>query len=466
MSGSKRRVGVLLLLVALVVVACGGDSGDTGTTAAGGTGTTAAEAAEEESGGAEIIRFAFAPDPVWDYMTDTGTLTQWEEDYNLRIVTSSTWDEFAYFAGGHGDIVSTATYELPLLEDKTGIKTVHLRQVQPAADHAAHQRRDSGYTTLADIPKGSKIAVPSAVSSTLVWGMFAKKLHNLDFRVGGGDFELVVEDHFVMAERTSERGRGRGGARDPGGCDLPAPERELAKMYDNKLPYEVYGDIIGSQHPGVMGNLTATKKWYDANREEAAAPFIKLWEDGIKAWRANQAKIISTYPQHFAVEEDEDIKAMQGYLADTTGSSTPSSSTTPGSRTRRGSTSWMKETDVHGVQRAHRRRSRDGLNRDAWEGWAGPRPRASRRRVRPRRRPRRPRVERRLTAALRWSEDRRLRRLPGDLAVGVWTPDQDHPAAAGHRSPRRCGAFSPPTSSARTSRRRPTASRSASRSRT
>ena len=90
-----------------------------------------------------------------------------------RIVTSSTWDEFAYFAGGHGDIVSTATYELPLLEDKTGIKTVtfgkyNLLRITPIT------RADSGYKTLADIPKGSKIAVPSsAVSSTLVWGMFA-----------------------------------------------------------------------------------------------------------------------------------------------------------------------------------------------------------------------------------------------------------------------------------------------------
>ena len=69
-------------------------------------------------------RFAFAPDPVWDYLRDTATLAQWEEDSNIRIVTSESWDEFTYFAGGHGDIVSMGTHELPVLEEETGIKVV------------------------------------------------------------------------------------------------------------------------------------------------------------------------------------------------------------------------------------------------------------------------------------------------------------------------------------------------------
>ena len=95
-----------------------------------------------------MVRFAFAPDPVWDYMNDNGIIVQFEEKHNIRIVTSSTWDEFAYFAGGHGDIVSTATYELPLLEEKTGIKTVtfgkyNLLRITPIA--ARRQRlQDAG----------------------------------------------------------------------------------------------------------------------------------------------------------------------------------------------------------------------------------------------------------------------------------------------------------------------------------
>jgi hypothetical protein len=142
--------GAALATLGPTLAACGGEGGG-----------------NARAGGRNVIRFAFAPDPVWDYMNDNGMIVKWEEAYNQRIVTSSTWDEFAYFAGGHGDIVSTATYELPLLEDKTQIKTVtfgkyNLLRITPLA------RKDKGYNTLADIPKGSKIAVPSAVSSTLV----------------------------------------------------------------------------------------------------------------------------------------------------------------------------------------------------------------------------------------------------------------------------------------------------------
>lgn len=287
--------GAALAALGPTLAACGGDDD------------------EGASGGRNVIRFAFAPDPVWDYMNDNGMIVKWEEKYNTRIVTSSTWDEFAYFAGGHGDIVSTATYELPLLEDKTGIKTVtfgkyNLLRITPLA------KPDKGYKTLADIPKGAKIAVPSAVSSTLVWGMFAKKLHDLDFRTGGGDFELVVEDHFVMAEHVV-RGQVEAALAIPEAAISQLRKGDLEVMYDGKLPYEVYGEIIGGSHKGVMGNnFTSTKKWYDAHPDLAAA-FLQLWEGGIKAWRENQAKIIQTYPQHFAVEEDEDVKAMQDYLA-------------------------------------------------------------------------------------------------------------------------------------------------------
>jgi ABC-type nitrate/sulfonate/bicarbonate transport system substrate-binding protein len=270
---------------------------------------------EEEAGsGRSVIRFAFAPDPVWDYMNDNGMIVRWEEENNTRIVTSSTWDEFAYFAGGHGDIVSTATYELPLLEQKTKIPTVtfgkyNLLRITPLA------QPEKDYQTLADIPKGSKIGVPSAVSSTLVWGMYARKLHDLDFRVGGGDFELVVEDHFVMPEHVTH-GELEAALAIPEAAIGQLRQGELEVMYDGQLPYEVYGGICSCEHQGIMGNnFTATKKWYDAHPKEAAA-FLALWEEGIKAWRSKQADIIKTYPQHFAVEEDEDVAAMQKYLAD------------------------------------------------------------------------------------------------------------------------------------------------------
>jgi ABC-type nitrate/sulfonate/bicarbonate transport system substrate-binding protein len=264
--------------------------------------------------GRQVIRFAFAPDPVWDYMNDNGMVVEWEDKFNTRIVTSSTWDEFTYFAGGHGDIVSMATYELPVLEQKTNLKTVTFGQynrlrITPLA------KPEKNYSTLADIPKGSKIGVPSAVSSTLVWSTFAKKLHNLDFRVGGGDFELVVEDHFVMPQQVV-KGELEAALAIPEAAVPQLREGKLEVMYGGKLPYEVYDDICSCQHTGIMGNnFTARKDWFDSHKEQAAA-FLALWETGIKKWRENQAEIISTYPQHFAVEEDADVEYMQKYLSE------------------------------------------------------------------------------------------------------------------------------------------------------
>ena len=37
----------------------------------------------------------------------------------------------------------------------------------------------------------------SPVSNTGFWTVAANELHGLDYRVGGGDFDLIVNDHFV-----------------------------------------------------------------------------------------------------------------------------------------------------------------------------------------------------------------------------------------------------------------------------
>jgi RNA polymerase sigma factor (sigma-70 family) len=63
----------------------------------------------------------------------------------------------------------------------------------------------SPYQTFEDL-KGKKIATPSAVSSTIVWGMFIKDWYGLDFcieRPDGSDcadYEVIEGDHFANME--------------------------------------------------------------------------------------------------------------------------------------------------------------------------------------------------------------------------------------------------------------------------
>ncbi|HEY4607107.1 MAG TPA: ABC transporter substrate-binding protein [Acidimicrobiia bacterium] len=305
MRPRSRRWMALLALVALVVTACGDGDGD-------GTGSTTEGGGEART----VIRFAFAPDPVWDYMNDNGYLVEWEAENNIRIVTSTTWDEFTFFAGGHGDIVSMGTLEIPVLEQETDIQTVSFGKYNALRD-SMMTLPDTGYETIEDIPAGSTLCVASPVSATGFWAVAANELHGLDFRVGGGDYELIVNDHFVNPQNMVENEDCLAGIFIPEAAASYMRTGDMVVMYDGQSPFQLYNSFSGfeSDEAHIMSNLfTATEEFYDAN-PEAAAAFLALWQRGIELWEENQADIISTYPQHFAVEAEEDVAFIQEYMA-------------------------------------------------------------------------------------------------------------------------------------------------------
>ena len=75
------------------------------------------------SGSSEPIRFVFSADPVWNWIEDKGILAEMEKESGITIERNETEDEFAFFAGGHADVVSMGSYEVPILEMETGVKT-------------------------------------------------------------------------------------------------------------------------------------------------------------------------------------------------------------------------------------------------------------------------------------------------------------------------------------------------------
>ncbi|MYH51784.1 MAG: hypothetical protein F4139_02415 [Gemmatimonadetes bacterium] len=97
------RALVALVAAAALVAACGGDGG-------GSAAVTASPDALEQAAGSQLsepvrIRLALAPDPIWEWLKDSGTVMQWEAANNIRIEASSPFDQFAAFAGGHADMV-------------------------------------------------------------------------------------------------------------------------------------------------------------------------------------------------------------------------------------------------------------------------------------------------------------------------------------------------------------------------
>lgn len=309
---SKWRWLAVLAVLALVVAACGDDGGTDTTSADSGTEETTAPAEERT-----IIRFSFAPDPVWDYMNDNEMVVAWEEEFNYRILTSATWDEFTYFAGGHGDIVSIGTQEVPVVEQETEIKTVSWGKYN-AQRSPMMTLSDKPYNELTDIPAGSTICVSSPVSNTQFWSVAMNELHGIDYRVGGGDYDLIVNDHFVNPQNLLN-----------GDCEAAViiPEAaapflrtgELKIMYDGEMPFQLYNRFSGfeSDEAHVMSNLfTSTEEFYESH-PQAAADFLLLWQRGVDDWRdpVIQEEIIRTYPQHFAVEEEEDVQFIIDFMA-------------------------------------------------------------------------------------------------------------------------------------------------------
>ena len=97
--GTSPRWSVMLAALALLAAKCGAATeAPSSAPAAGGQ-----ESAGEDSGGEEnageaaaegepsVIRFAFAPDPVWDWLIDSGGMAEWEQEFNMRIETSQSW---------------------------------------------------------------------------------------------------------------------------------------------------------------------------------------------------------------------------------------------------------------------------------------------------------------------------------------------------------------------------------------
>ena len=304
------RMAAVLMVITLLVGACG----------TAPTPQVEIKEVEVTRAPATIVRFVFAPDPLMKYMQDTGIVAKYEELYNMRLQTISTWDEAAFFGGGHADIASTGDYEVTALAQETGQDYV-IFGLYNLGRVPIWVMADSPYQSIKDL-KGKKIGVPGALSSTMLWGIMLKETEGVDLRVGSTEFNVIVNEHVVNGELL------RRGEIDAG---IIIPEALLPEIRDGKVrclypecsTYEYYRAHFdpAKQHKGVPGNVfISTKAWFDAN-PGAVQFFLAVWEEGLKAWKENRRDIIRLYPEDWGIDPnsetfDQDVEVMTKWLTD------------------------------------------------------------------------------------------------------------------------------------------------------
>jgi hypothetical protein len=291
-----RRLALICSLFALVAVACGGggDEGGDG----GGDGEC-------------TMRFVFSPDPVWNWLEDQGILDQMEQESGCHIDRLESEDEFAFFAGGHADIVSTGSYETPVLESETGAETVTIGKYNKAKDIVV-VAADKPYETFGDLPKGCKVGVESFSGSTIVWQALAKDLDGRTLAEGPEDLQMAITD-FDLAPELVVKGDLCAGVTSVYNAIPYLMDGSVKGLYDSKSASQLYAEQYVPGHEGMNSNNFVTlKSWYEGHLQEVAF-FLSVWQRGLDEWQTNRDEILAAYPDDFGYANDKELEFLKNW---------------------------------------------------------------------------------------------------------------------------------------------------------
>lgn len=315
---SRMLLGALALVGVVALAACGGDD-DGDDEGGGGTGDIEAQS---------VIRFAFAPDPIWNYLVDSGILEEKGMEAGIDVNAFQSFDEFGLFAGGNADILSTGSYETPLL-DQAGIQTVTFGKYNANKD-VMIAPADEDWETASDIPEGCKVAAESTTGNTVIWSSLVNQLDGREIAEGSDDLELVTADYQVMPQLVDD-GEVCAAILDPVQGTEAIRTGKVDILYDGKSASQLYAEEVAEDptHLGVdSNNFVARKEWFDSHPEEVAF-FLEIWQEGMDEWTKNSDQIIHDNPEDFAVQSPEDEKFMQDYVKNVFNFSQPSVYLTP-----------------------------------------------------------------------------------------------------------------------------------------
>lgn len=316
--GPAAAAGAAMLVLGMLAAACGG--GESVEVVAGASSET-----QSREPGAEAVRvrLAVAPDPVWQSMQDSGVVMAGEVSGNIQIDASSPFDPFAALAAGQADAAVVSALDLPPFLSNSGRDLAVIGKVSTDRSFVAVDRTTQA-RTLDDLIE-KKIAVASALGSTLLWGVIAEHLHDLEFKVASPDFELVVVDASNAADLVM-RGDADACVCVPDFTAQMLSEGLLRPLYGGRSAAEIYAsDVLGDPAALPIGEaLVVERQWYEQN-PQAADSLLAMWDQGLQNWFADRANHVRQYPHLLSIESDEEIEWIIDYLAqnDWTASSAP-----------------------------------------------------------------------------------------------------------------------------------------------
>jgi hypothetical protein len=296
-----RRVHAIRILAvvtafAFVAAACGGGDDEGGGSGGGDKGT---------------IRFVFSPDPVWNWLEDQGILADMEQESGYHIQRFESEDEFAFFAGGHADIVSTGSYETPVLESENGVQTVTIGKYNMAKDIVV-VAADSGYETFGDLPAGCKVGEESFSGSAIVWQALANDLDGRDLSEGSDDLQMALAD-FDVGPGLVLKGDLCAATTSIYDSLTLLKDGKVKGLYNNESASQLYADNYEPGHMGMdSNNFVVLKSWYDEHPGEVAF-FLQVWQRGLDEWADHKDEILKAYPDDFGYKNDDELAFLENW---------------------------------------------------------------------------------------------------------------------------------------------------------
>ena len=257
------------------------------------------------------IRLALPPDPVWEWLKDSGTVSEWEMSRNIKIEASSPFDQFSAFAGGHADVVVINALEVPQFVEQSDREPIVVGRFTTDRSFLA-VRRTSNAETLADLIE-TRITVDSALGSALLWGVIADALHDLEFRVDSPDFDLVVVESASVADLVM-RGDVDACICLPDFSVSDLADGRLRPLYGGRSAAEIYADDVMGEPDAlpVAEAFVADKQWLAQNRDAVEA-LLGLWDVGLQNWAQQKEELIAAYPHLLSVQSGEEIAWVTDY---------------------------------------------------------------------------------------------------------------------------------------------------------